>query len=210
MGSPDTSLQTAVRTFVAAETGDDLATGPIRLLTQPRSFGWYFSPLSLYFCYAANDQLRCVVAEVNNTPWGEQHCYVLWQANRVAPPGKDKNNEAASGSSPARHAYSHAKRFHVSPFMPMDQTYHWCLSDPRETLDVQLGVSRDGRRYFDAGMSLIRRPLSARALAGQLVRSPVSAARLLVAIYYQALRLWMKRCPYFPHPKNQPATTPAA
>ena len=50
--------------------------------------------------------VEAVVAEVNNTPWGERHCYVLDQ------------DRAQPAARPAR--YRSAKAMHVSPFMPMD------------------------------------------------------------------------------------------
>lgn len=202
LGDPSHALGESVRKFVFDKTASDLATGPIRLLTQPSSFGLYFSPLNIYYCFDHREQLTCVVAEVNNTPWGEQHCYVLWSGNRE--PGEG----AASNGQPL--AFSHGKDFHVSPFMPMDQTYHWRLCEPAQNLDVGLGVSQNGVRCFEAGMSLTRQPLTSRTIASHLARSPVNAARVLTAIYYQALRLWIKRCPYFPHPKNQSTELPTA
>lgn len=192
LGDPDVPLAEAVRSFVRAESGRDLAIGPIRLLTQPRSFGWYFSPLNLYYCFANDQSLAAVVAEVNNTPWGERHCYLLWQGNRNA-----------------EYCYRHPKDFHVSPFMPMDQQYDWRVGVPDEVLAVSLATINAGARIFDAGMQLHRQPLTSGRLAANLARSPVNAARVLFAIYYQAFRLWMKKCPYYPHPKTKSTSAPA-
>ena len=78
-GAPRQPLAESVRDLVFEQTSL-VADGPIRLLTQLRNFGYYFSPLNLFFCYAAEgSQLQAVVAEVQNTPWLERHCYVLWQ-----------------------------------------------------------------------------------------------------------------------------------
>lgn len=195
MGDKAKSLAAEVREFVRRESGEDMATGAIRLLTQPRSFGVYFSPLNLYYCFGAAGELNAVVAEVNNTPWGEQHCYLLWKANRTS---------AAKGE------YRHAKTFHVSPFMPMDQDYLWQVGVPGKDLSVHLATERDGRAYFEADMKLARQELSSWTLASNLARSPVNAARVMVAIYYQALRLWMKKCRYYPHPKTGSPNVPAA
>ncbi len=188
MGDWAMPLTEAIRRFVSAESGRDLATGPVRLLTQPRSLGFYFSPLNLYYCFNSNEKLEAVVAEVNNTPWGEQHCYLLWQGNKL-PAGEGR--------------YRHAKTFHVSPFMAMDQRYAWEVGVPAETLSVRLAAEQGNEAFFDAGMQLARQPLTTWTLASHLARSPVNAARLLGAIYFEAFRLWMKRCPYYPHPKTK-------
>ena len=76
-GDPTISLDETVRTLVESHTGRR-PTGPIRLLTHLRYFGYCFNPLSVFFCFGPDGQsLDAVVAEVSNTPWGERHCYVL-------------------------------------------------------------------------------------------------------------------------------------
>ena len=76
LGPADQPLADSVRDLVAARTGQRPA-GPIRLLTHFRYFGFAMNPISLYYCFDADEQIESVVAEVTNTPWGEQHCYVL-------------------------------------------------------------------------------------------------------------------------------------
>ena len=190
LGDQDMPLDAAVRQFVLETAGKDLATGSIRVLTQPRSFGIYFSPLNLFYCFDQNEELAAVVGEVSNTPWGERHHYLLWSGNQV------ETNE------PGQKRFRHAKQFHVSPFMPMDQEYDWQVNVPGDQLSAQLQTVRGGQAYFAAKMTLQRRPLTSWTLAAELCRSPISAGRVLTAIYFQALRLWMKRCPYFPHPQR--------
>jgi len=166
--------------------------GPIRLLTQLRRYGYYFSPLNLYYCFDRDgSEVQSVVAEVSNTPWREMHCYVLWSGNRV-------------GSS-ERLRFHHSKGFHVSPFMDMDFDYHWQLNNPAQALKVNLANHRSGQRVFAADMVLQRRPLTRVQNFRSWLRYPWSTAQVVVAIYYQALRLWMKKCPYYPHPRNHPA-----
>ena len=149
MGAEHDSLDAAVRHFVR-KTTDTSAAGPIRLLTLWRCLGAYFSPINLYFCFADADsnQVESIVAEVNNTPWGEQHCYVLWSGNRTG----------------ARHlAFQHPKEFHVSPFMDLDLSYRWQILPPAERLAVHLGTWRKDERLFDATLSLRRRDLNLRS-----------------------------------------------
>jgi len=77
LGDPQKPLIDAVRQLLATH-GLGWLRGPIRLLTQPRYFGFVMNPVSFYFCFGDDGQkLEAVVAEVNNTPWGERHCYIL-------------------------------------------------------------------------------------------------------------------------------------
>jgi DUF1365 family protein len=183
------SLADRVRRVIQERTGVQIR-GPIRLLTQLRSHGYYFSPLNLFYCFdEMGEDVECVLAEVNNTPWGEQHCYVLWDGNR-----EDEGRRAA---------YRHPKGFHVSPFMGMDVDYAWRLSPPGRALGVTIENQSDGEVFFEAGLVLRRRPLNTTTLRQMSRRYPWMTVRIMAAIYYQALRLWMKRCPYYPHPKKQ-------
>jgi DUF1365 family protein len=194
LGDPAIPLDTSVRELVASRSGRVLR-GPIRLLTNLRYYGYGFNPVSFYFCFdAADQQLEAIVAEVNNTPWGEQHCYVL--------------DVADTASAAATRRWKFSKAFHVSPFMPMDMQYDWRFSSPAEHLATHIVLQRGGERVFDASMELSRRPISGRSLAGVLLRFPWISARVIVAIYWQALRLWLKRVPFCPHPA--PSTTAAA
>jgi DUF1365 family protein len=169
--------------------------GPVRLLTHLRYFGYCFNPVSFYYCFdAADREVVAVVAEVNNTPWGESHCYVLDDraVDRAA------SNAAARGAPLAR--WRSDKRLHVSPFMPMDLQYEWALSAPAARLAVHMRCSRDGQPLFNAALTLRRRPLAASVMAGTLLRYPWMTARVILGIHWQALLLWLKRVPYHAHP----------
>ncbi len=185
----------SVYELVEQKTGLQLS-GPVRLLTQLRHFGVYFSPVNLFYCFGNDDSLVAMVAEVSNTPWNERHCYVLWEGNRLP-------------QSTTR--YSHPKEFHVSPFMGMDSQYDWRIQTPKQKLHLSLGCSRERSRIFQADLHLTRSELSDAQLVRTMLRRPVAAAHVVGAIYYQALRLWMKKCQFFPHPRNlepQESTVP--
>jgi DUF1365 family protein len=81
LGPASQPLAESVRKLVAARTGC-WPTGPIRLLTHFRYFGFAMNPISLYYCFNADEYVESVVIEVTNTPWGEQHSYVLDVRNR--------------------------------------------------------------------------------------------------------------------------------
>ena len=189
-GDPRRSLSGAIRDLVARSTGQPVPAGPVRLLTQLRFWGHYFSPLNLYFCFdRSGDDVTHVVAEVSNTPWGDRHMYVLGDHNRCAPAG-------------TLH-YRHRKEFHVSPFMDMDSTYHWRLKQPEDNLAIQLECTQGADRLFNATMALQRREMTDANLRSLLSRYPFATVKVLIAIYYQAYQLWKKKCKFYPHPKKQ-------
>lgn len=190
LGDPAMPLDEAVRSLVARETGAR-PTGPIRMLTHLRSFGVSFNPVTFYYCHdAAGARVDCIVAEITNTPWNERHTYVL----------------AASGSLPAGRGlrFRFGKRFHVSPFMPMEVDYDWRFSAPGERLAVHMENLRGGERCFDATLALRRREISGASLAAAMARHPVPPAAVLAAIYWQALRLWARGAPLHVHPRKLP------
>jgi hypothetical protein len=195
-----TPLADSVRRRVAENTGS-MPLGPIRLLCQPRLFGYFFSPLNLYYCFAADgSRVETIVAEVNNIPWRERQWYVLWDGNRTG----------------GGLRFRHEKALHVSPFMPMTQEYRWRLGEPGERLTVGLenldfpveGTSANGR-LFIASMSLARRPLTRHWLTAVVARHGWMSAKVVAGIYWQALRLWWKGCPAYGHP-GKPADSSAS
>jgi DUF1365 family protein len=187
-GDPKQPLDESVRDLVQRDTGFEV-NGPIRVLTQLRTLGYYFSPLNLFFCFESKGPgLRAVVAEVQNTPWHERHCYVLWRGNQV-------------GTAPEAE-YRHRKSFHVSPFMGMDVDYHWRLSAPSERLQIAIDNTQGNGSIFRASMMLRSVPLSSITQRAMHWHYPMMSARITAAIYWQAYCLWRMKCPFYPHPNH--------
>ncbi len=185
VGDPAVLLADAVRDLVEERTGRR-PEGPIRLLTLLRNWGCYFCPLCLYYCFdPAGQVVDCVVGEVSNTPWHEKHWYVLGKDNRVGEPG--------------RFQFCHPKRFHVSPFMDMDMQYEWRLGKPGQELNVGIVNTRGDERLLDVSLVLRRREWTRWSMLRTLARYPWMTVRVVQAIYWQALLLWRKKAPYYPH-----------
>jgi DUF1365 family protein len=194
LGDPNRPLRSSVADLVSSETGRR-PDGPIRLLTHLRYFGHCFNPVSFYFCYDPGDeQVVAVVAEVHNTPWGERHCYVLAPQTGVGRGGAMR--------------FETPKEFHVSPFMPMDHSYRWALTAPHRRLTVHIENHRGGQKIFDATMNLARGEITSRRLNAVLLRYPLMTLQVVLAIHYQALRLWMKRVPVHSHPRRRAERVP--
>lgn len=178
-----TRLIDAVRSRVGAALGHT-PQGPVCLLTQPRSWGLAFNPASFFYCHEADGRLAAILCEVSNTPWRERYHYVL-----------PLPVEGAA-------QFAVAKAFHVSPFLPRDVEYRMRFSAPDQQLHIQMEDWQGVDRLFAAGLGLQRQPLTRASLHRHLLSFPWMTAKTVLAIYWQALRLLLKRTPIFSH---QPA-----
>ena len=193
LGNPKSSLKQSVIELVKSRSNIELK-GPIRILTHLRYFGYGFNPVSFYYCFDEQDQnIKVIVAEVNNTPWGEQFCYVL-------PVDAKKDN-------PAHYSFNLKKEFHVSPFNPMNHDYNWRFSKKDNHLAVHMENWLEGNKVFDATLSLQAMDINSRSLSRALIQFPLMTAKVSFSIYYQAIKLWLKRTPLYTHPDKISAST---
>lgn len=170
----------AVRQRVAEAIGH-APQGSICLLSQPRSWGLAFNPASFFYCHNPAGRLVAILCEVSNTPWGERYAYVL--------PAEGEGHQQ----------FAVAKAFHVSPFLPRELEYRMRFSPAGERLGIHMADWQGEDKIFDASLSLQRRELSRASLHRYLLSFPWMTGKTVAAIYWQALRLLLKRIPLFPH-----------
>ncbi|MHB1497236.1 MAG: DUF1365 domain-containing protein [Acidimicrobiales bacterium] len=177
-------LRDAVHDLVQERLGRRL-TGPVAMLAHPRTWGWLFNPIALYYCFDVSAQrVEALVAEVTNTPWHERHVYVV--------------------GGPGRHGFP--KELHVSPFFGMDMDYELTYGEPGDRLSLSMRTVKGNETLFDAGMRLERHEADRHAL-GQLVWGHLfTTMRVSGAIYREALALWRAGAPFVPHPRHSSET----
>jgi uncharacterized protein len=187
LGNPKIDLDTSVREIVKSYTEKE-ATGPIRLLTNISYFGFCMNPVSFYYCYAGDGKtLQFIVSEITNTPWGEKHRQVFEFD------GKEMK------------VFKFPKDFHVSPFMPMNIDYTWVFHSPDEKLKVYMQNRLTGQPQlmFDSTLDLKRKDLTLGNVLGTFLRLPLVTFKTLLAIYYQAFKLYIKKVPFYTHPSKE-------
>jgi len=189
-----------------AGQGFEQPIGSIRLLTQLSYLGYTMNPVSFFYCYSSSgEKIEAVIAEVNNTPWGEQHLYVI--------PGNQMTEKSTVRSADIK------KEFHVSPFFDLAMNYRMAFSVPSETLAVKIEnhstssesansqASTCTRKYLDVTMKLRRKKLTGWNLNGLLVRYPAISIQVVAGIYWQAFKLYLKKIPFVPHPDKLKRST---
>ena len=186
LGNPSISLEEAVRDVVESQCGSR-PSGAIRLLALPRTLGVAFNPVSFYYCFQRDGSLSHILAEVDNTPWGERHCYAV-----------DVERDNLGQGRAMR--FRVPKAFHVSPFHPMTQEYEWRFTEPGRSLVVHMENLESETVIGDATLTLRRKALTRKNAALALLRHPAMAITVLGGIYAQAAHLWWKGAPYHPHP----------
>lgn len=213
-GEPGEPLDLTIRNMVERDSGHR-PQGPIRLLTHLRYFGYGFNPVSFFYCFSPSGQdLEAVVAHVTSTPWGETHSYV------VTPPVETSQDitshlitsQVRTSQSPSQEdqvprsgiVNSADKALHVSPFMPMALRHEFRFGVPSDRLQVHMTNRRQNRAVFSADLSMDRKEISTASLTAALAKYPFMTGRVVLGIYYQALRLYLKRIHYHPHPSLKP------
>ncbi|HKX96157.1 MAG TPA: DUF1365 domain-containing protein [Methylibium sp.] len=158
------------------------ADGEVWLQTYPRLLGYAFKPVSFWYAHRRDGSLAAIVAEVNNT-FGERHCYLL-HGERL---GWGRELSAA-------------KVFHVSPFCRVEGRYRFRFLRAGDRIVARIDHDDADGPLLQTSVSGTLAPLTA-ASAWHAVRSaPLMTLGVIARIHWQALRLWLKRVPFFGKP----------
>ncbi|MFK7792793.1 MAG: DUF1365 domain-containing protein [Devosiaceae bacterium] len=171
---------TALRPWANTMLADGgLAEKPakIMLLCYPRILGAVFNPLSVYYAYDAQDVLIGVIYEVRNT-FGERHAYVA-----KVEPGQLR---------PSGLRQSRQKLFYVSPLMDMDMRYHFNLKPPGDEVTIRILENDAEGPFLSATFHGQAQAVSTQSLFAEAARVPFQTLKVVGAIHYEALRLWLK------------------
>ena len=187
-----TPLRDHVRALLGAH-GHDFAVGRILLLAYPRCLGFVFNPLSVYYVHDADASLRAVLYEVRNT-FGERHTYV-----RAVAPGALSQGGLRQ---------SVPKAFRVSPFLGLRARYDFRLAPPAEALRLHILESDAEGPVLAAGFTARRRDLTSRAALAALAAIPLMTVKVVAAIHWEALRLWLKTVPIVRGSSRRPEPAP--
>ena len=152
----------------------NIGSGTIKLLCYPRFFGYVFNPLSIFYCYDDNLQLKAILYEVKNT-FNEQHTYVF-------------------PASPSSNLILHKcdKKFYVSPFMEMETFYNFRLSKPEKILNAFIKQSDVEGTLLTACQVGKKVEMSGKNLLFQFLTHPFMSFKVILAIHFEAFRLWIK------------------
>ena len=184
-------IKQKLQCYISQKTNKEF-NGRVLLFTHPRFLGYGFNSVNFYFCYQQNavgETLVYIITEINNTPWGEKHLYLhdCSKANQVG--------ESLS--------FEFEKQFHISPFMQMQMNYHWDFTISAEQVAVKMWVKKQAETILTVILDTKITPLVENSRNRFLLRRPFQPWKMSMGIYWQAFKLWLKRVPFYDHPKSK-------
>ena len=157
----------------------DLTGGKIKLLTNLRTFGYIFNPVSFYFCFDRFNQPVCVVPEIGNT-FGELKPYLI---------GRPEFSEDIFRSRQTKH-------FYISPFVALDCWLDFQIKIPQDHLDIRIDDMQNQEKFFYSTMTGEKRELTNRNLLKYTFVFPLVTLKIIGLIHWHALLLYLKRIPH--------------
>ena len=146
----------------------------VEILCYPRILGYVFNPLSILYVYNENNKLITIFYEVKNT-FGEQHTYIFETKDQTLI--KNKCN----------------KKFYVSPFIDMECEYNFSVTKPGDSISVVINqYDKEGKLLF-ASQDGKNQDLTTKNLILNYLKHPLMTFKVIVAIHYEAFKLWFKK-----------------
>lgn len=184
----------------------------VLLTCYPRICGYTFNPLSLFYCLDEKDQPIAILHEVHNT-FGERHVYVLPVASDSEDAETKKNAQNIESDSESVQEsvqepvswinQSIKKSLFVSPFAHMNMRYDFRLNVPDERQLLVIRVHDEDGHLLTASYTAERQVLSVFGLLRYFITVPLLTFKVVAGIHWEALRLWIKKVPVFPHQSKQ-------
>ncbi|NVJ66791.1 MAG: DUF1365 domain-containing protein [Gammaproteobacteria bacterium] len=184
----------SIQDFIKEKTGKCFS-GKVLLLSHLRFLGFNFNSVSFYFCINKQGVLEHIVSEITNTPWGERHPYLL-----------SCDNDSKRGDC---YIFNFEKEFHISPFVSMEMDYQWLFKIEQNQLRIHMKVNKknaepsqsNNSKVIDVTFTGNHLPLSQSNINRMLLKHSFQPLKMAWRIYWQALKLWLKKIPFYSHPK---------
>ncbi|YCM45707.1 DUF1365 domain-containing protein [Verrucomicrobiaceae bacterium 227] len=151
----------------------------VELVTLPRVLGYSFNPVSFFYLSNPDGTPLFAVAEVVNT-YREMKLYLV----------NKKQENAWQGTVP--------KEFYVSPFSDVRDSFDFNLGLPGDKLAVKINNLNEGEISLVSAIQGRARPLTASRLLWFAIKYPLLTFKIIIMIHWQALKLWIRKVPYFP------------
>lgn len=156
----------------------------IRLITLPRVLGYAFNPVSFFYVSTSDGVPLFAIAEVRNT----YHEMKLFLVDGKKSKGWQRKV---------------AKEFYVSPFSDVRDFFDFKLGLPAENWAVNIDNSDEEGTTLASAIRGEAKPLTSGRLLWFGLKYPLLSLKVIFMIHWQALKLWLRKVPYFPKATNR-------
>ncbi len=161
----------------------------IKLITLPRVLGYLFNPVSFWLGYIQND-LCAVICEVNNT-FQQTHTYICHKEDNQSIAGEDW--------------FCAPKEFHVSPFYPREGSYYFKFdfNDEKKNYVILIHYYINNQLELITSVTGKVKPMTKKGILFELFRSPLLTLKVTAMIYYQAVKIFLKKSRFHKLPEKK-------